>query len=196
MLVGLCSSYIDGLPEGLASFPDCLGRRDVFVGALDETPSSFVDARLREAVAALPADEVWIPEVVCAAIVSAHADSLGDEQAYLSSSLSRNLELFRRPLFRGLMFVLSPTLVLMGAARRWGAFHRGSTLEVQRWERETAGNGVRLRLTHAPGLFLPLHHRGFGEAFRAAVLSTRQEQVDVGCTSHDDGATYSVEYGR
>jgi hypothetical protein len=94
------------------------------------------------------------------------------------------------------MLVLSPTLVLMGAASRWSTFHKGSTLEVEHWSRTKTHQSAQIRLQHPPGLFLPLHHRAYGEAFRAAALATRLNEAEIEATSSVDAAQFHVRYPR
>ena len=193
--MGRCASFIDSLPDGLRSFPEARGRMSLFRSLYELTSAEHIDDRLR-AVMAQTSDDDWQSEVVCAAIVSAFADECGDESDFLARMLEHNLEIYRRPLFRGLMFVMSPTLVLMGAAKRWGAFHEGSSLEVDKWARTDTHHGAKLHLRHPTGLFQPLHHRAYGEAFRAAALATRLKEAEIECTSFEDGAEFRVRYPR
>lgn len=90
------------------------------------------------------------------------------------------------------MLVLSPTLVLMGAASRWSTFHKGSTLEVEHWSRTKTHQSAQIRLQHPPSLLLPLHHRACGEAFRAAALATRLNEAEIEATSSVDAAQFRV----
>lgn len=193
--MGRCASFIEGLPDGLRSFPEARGRMSLFRSLYELTDEEHLDDRLREAMARTTDDD-WQPEVVCAAIVSAFADHCGDERDFLAQMLEHNLEIYRRPLFRGLMFVMSPTLVLMGAAKRWGAFHEGSSLEVAQWSRTDTHQCAQLHLRHPPGMFLPLHHRAYGEAFRAAALATRLKEAEIECISSADSAEFRVRYPR
>ena len=75
---------------------------------------------------------------------------------------------FAKPVYRMLMYVLSPTLVLMGSTKRWSAFRRGSTLTSR-----IDGNRGSAELRFPKNLFPPIVLRGFGHAFRASLVAAR-----------------------
>lgn len=192
------SSYIDQLPRGLESYPQCEARLDAFREFLDQVPRSAWDERF--AVAIEPhlskGAKAWVPEVLCSTIIMMTRDQLDDEASLTAAVYDANVRLFRSPLFRGLMLVMSTTLVVMGAAKRWSAFHRGSELEITEWERSSHHNVAHVELRHPPGLFLGIHHRVFGEALRAAAVLNRARSVDVELMTYDSRAQYRVAYVR
>ncbi|MEM6289765.1 MAG: hypothetical protein AAGA54_00825 [Myxococcota bacterium] len=192
-----CAAYLDGLPNGFDSFPEAQGLFDAFTPMLARLDLDAVDARLRQALEAQERRRApWVPEALNTAIVLATADDAADDDVFLASVLDRNLELYKRPVYRALMFVLSPTLALMGAPRRWSAFHRGTTLDVGAWKPVGDRNTATLRLEHPAGLFPPLIHRAYAEAFRAAGVVTRADDVTIACDSTASSATFEVSYRR
>jgi hypothetical protein len=86
------------------------------------------------------------------------------DAAYLAYVRKRNSDLFRKPLYRAIMWVTSPRSLIAGAPRRWEQFHRGTSLEVTKDGRDF----VDLVLHFPPRLFNELHARMFGAAFEAA----------------------------
>jgi hypothetical protein len=75
--------------------------------------------------------------------------------------------------------MMSPALVVMGAAKRWSAVHQGSVLEAA----PVRSGGERAttigRLTYPVDLFPPLFFRGLATAFEAALLGARGRAVRV-----------------
>ena len=82
--------------------------------------------------------------------------------------------LFAKPFYRVLMYVVSPTLVVLGAQRRWSAFREGTTLSAK-----IDKNQGELELAFPPMLYPELTLRGFGEAFRASIAAARARNPAV-----------------
>jgi hypothetical protein len=83
-------------------------------------------------------------------------------------------ELFAKPFYRVLMYVVSPTLVMLGATKRWAAFREGSVL-TSKVDRD----GGTAELRFPPNLYPDLVLRGFGEAFRASLSAARARNPKV-----------------
>ncbi len=191
-------AYIDQLPHGLASYPDCQARLDVFMELLERIPREQWNPRFAEAIEPHLANggHGWVPEVLCSTITMMLRDQLGSDDGLRQVAYGESIVLYKKPLYRALMMVLSPTLLAMGTARRWGASHRGTDLESVRWERDGDETVTFLELRHPPGVFLRLHHLAYGEALRAAAEVTRAKSVAVEIESEPMMGSYRVVYGQ
>lgn len=138
-----CAAYIERLPHGLQSHPECtisgeaLNVQDHLFPRMRE----LTDLPTQLVKIILPANrETWIPEAHAVALAHATRDAFFSTDAeYYKLVEKLNEELFNRPVFRALFRILSPQLLVMGAARRWGAIHRGTTLEVDATPTDGAG---------------------------------------------------------
>jgi hypothetical protein len=166
--------YVAGLPEGLASFPECLAKGSVLRSTLLQQPVEEIAARLppelRPLVLDPPVDSEWMSEAKFVAIYHAVADVRGYSDADVRTwARDRNRALFRNPAYRILMAVSSPATLIRGAAMRWSNWHRGSLLEVE----GILDVGVRAVLRFPPGLFDDLMLASFGEAYVTALELAR-----------------------
>lgn len=162
------AAYFAELPAGLHSHAECLAF-EVHEGARRQV-LEHAGAKLTPAVAGLLGvswGDRWIPDVHGLLAQMILVDVLG-ETAYLRWLYDEARRIYDRPFLRHLMRLLSPSLVLMGGASRWGTMHRGSRLSalssVKGEHRVTSG----IVLDYPPGLFPAAFCRGLGETFRAA----------------------------
>ncbi|MEM6730369.1 MAG: hypothetical protein AAF658_02365, partial [Myxococcota bacterium] len=74
-------------------------------------------------------DEIWHAEVVGVALMLACRDlTFESDEDFLQWGYDSSRALFESPLNRMVMMVVSPTLVAMGAAKKWANFHKGSEI--------------------------------------------------------------------
>lgn len=194
----LTDAYLEQLPNGLASYPDCTARLEIFMVLLDRIPKERWHPRFAAAIERYLMDvrRAWVPEVLCSTITMMLRDQLDSDEALQTVAYAESLALYKRPLYRALMMVLSPTLLAMGTARRWGATHRGTELEAVKWEHHGEETTVHLELRHPAGLFQRVHHLAYGEALRAAADVTRAKSVGVEVVSHERHGQYRVTWIR
>jgi hypothetical protein len=176
-LLPLSAAYIAELPEGLDSYPRCRVRTAVTRLITERFPKLLehpgidptFNVRLR---AALDQGE-WMPETVgtVTRILTREAAFESDDQ-YNEWTFQIAQELFARPFYRVLMYVVSPSLVMLGASRRWNAFREGTTLVAK-----VSGNGGDIALSFPPRLYTPLILEGFGHAFRASLVAARARNI-------------------
>jgi uncharacterized protein (TIGR02265 family) len=162
--------YLAALPQGVDSYPECAQKGAILSQALARLPGLRIEAPLpapvRELLTSPPLPSAWVPEVRTTAALLAICEShFPSEAAYLEHALQANRALLGSALYRVLMVVATPQLLLRRAALRWEALHRGSRLEMERVENDRA----RASLTYPPGLFAELLVRSFATAFQAAV---------------------------
>ncbi len=167
-------AYIAALPEGLRSFPRVQIRGNVLDEQLEwlREVGAPMDPRVAAAVrSAQPVGRSmeWVPEVLSNAIsLNAYA-AYPSEVAWTKAVYERQQRIFRTPLYRALMLVLSPTLMTMGAQQRWGAYRRGTELAVEKWQKAGATMLTHATLRFPPGVYTPMLLRGLGGMLRAAI---------------------------
>ncbi len=163
-------------------------KASVFRDALESRPLSPQDVALlppaaAELVAHPPPVSLWIPEVhscvVLIAILDRHfpPGPAGLEE-YAEWTYERNRRLLTRPLYRALFLLISPERLLRGVGRRWGAFRRGTTLDI-------VGQGpgwAELRVRHPTNLFNESTRYGLRGAFRAATEASGGRDVRAQAT--------------
>ena len=172
--------YVAGLPGGLASHPGAQAKGSIIRSHLDTLSPEVVaglPAPLRQLAAEPPMESDWVPETYLCALIHAIAERRGyAEREFLAWIRERNRALFRRPLYAILMAVASPEVALRAVGKRWGNFHRGTTLALEGY----ADDGVRVGLTFPVGLFDPLMLHTFAEAFAAALEAAHAKDPVVG----------------
>jgi hypothetical protein len=180
-------SYLSRVPGGLAAYPDAVARGTHFRIVLDGQPRvallDAVPAPLRQLTLNPPVTSDWLPEVHFGALLLAIADVRGMSDSDLLAWIrERNEALFTSPLYRMLLAVISPEAALGRAGARWGAGHRGTSLEVLSLTRGEAA----LQLRFPPRLFDPLLLRMYAVAFAVALEFTRARHPRITLESVDD----------
>ncbi len=167
--------YLETLPEGPRSFPQAQLRGEV----LDDTLSWLsdrgvtLDPNLREWVRRyqpLGRSMQWVPEVIQIAVWLQVVESgYPSTQACLDDVYHRQRAVYSTPFYRAIMLILSPTLLMMGAAERWKAFRKGSELLVDRWTSTKNGRVTTVTLRHPAGLYHRMSLLSLGQATIAAL---------------------------
>jgi hypothetical protein len=176
-------AYVKSLPQGLDSFPDCRARGEVF----DDVRLHFSEIGRDPMLPGTVADffkgqytNRWMPEVLGQAVNLMIRDAvLPTDDALFKWSYETSSRLFRDSPFRVLMKLVSPPLLVMGAAQRWSALHAGTTLEAGKVERADVGSATSGLLRFPAGLFPELFLRALGPAFQAAVENARARDASV-----------------
>lgn len=182
------AAYLDSLPEGLQSHPQCTCVAEVFSEVLQAHPNLGHHAGIPAPLAALlltpPKPTQDIPEVLSTASRMLLRDvAYNHDVAYLQFMEALSAKVFAKPMYRMLMYVMSPSLILMGAQRRWARFRKGTTLRAE--PRSTDGT-VELVLSFPHRLFPPLALETFGGAYCAALKASRARNVNVLLRDHDN----------
>jgi hypothetical protein len=176
------AAYVASLPYGLASYPDCRVHAPTFephrrdFGTLAALPG--LPEPVRQILSGRVKEDAWVPAVAFqVANLLVRDAGLPSDEAYCKWVFDTSREMFDKPLVRRLMRLISPTLVVMGSAKRWGTFHQGSSL-VSLPVREVDGRAeASARLTFPTDLFPPLFLMGLPSAFHAAVVGARGNDV-------------------
>ena len=175
----LTAAYVAGLPRGLDSYPNCRVRTAVTQLVIEQFPQAFshagVDAAFAERLRAAVAQGEWMPEALgTAARILTRETVFASDDDFNEWSFKISSELFARPFYRVLMYVISPSLVMLGAQRRWSAFREGTTLAAK-----SQAKGGEIVLTFPAHLYTRLVLGGFGQAFRASLIAARARAVKV-----------------
>jgi hypothetical protein len=111
-----------------------------------------------------------MPEVVAGAFGMLVRDVIYDNDDDLLAWRRRQMvELFRKPTYRIMMFLLSPTLIIMNATKRWATFHTGSTLHPATVKSDGNKRTVHATLEFPAGVFNELFARLVGTTYQAAL---------------------------
>jgi hypothetical protein len=165
-------SYLDALPAGLASYPQCSSKMSSLLFQLQRRPLRTLEAlpdEVVEIVRDLPVATAWIPTTVFV------ATTLAIEAAHditdTTLAVEATAEMLESPLYRFTLRLLSPTMILRAGAATWGMFHRGT-----RFKAEEVDGVLEATLDFPPRLFpLEILHgyaAGFATICRASWKGT------------------------
>jgi hypothetical protein len=188
------SAYLASLPLGLASHPQCTARTDTARLMLAEFPqllATGVTAGLVHTLEKTIRGAEVFPDVMSVLLRLLVRDAaFRDDQGFLEWNQALSARVFSSPVYRVLMHVLSPTLVLTGAQRRWNAYRTGTHLSS-----EGTRDGATLKLASPAGLYPELVARSYAELFRAALLAARAQDVQIAMVAHEPAlATYRLSW--
>jgi len=188
------AGYLAQLPDGLHSYPAArvkgLTLRTLVLDPVHPLEvGTGLPSALEDLVAHPPAPGDWVPVVwLCALHAGVYDTSFasdGGMLAYEEWVFQRNLRLLRAPLFRRLVEVQSPELLLALHTARWSAFYRGSSLDILQVE---PGRAV-FRMSHPPRCWPTLAVTGLGAAFRAAAVVAGAKTATVAVTEESPRAS-------
>jgi hypothetical protein len=177
------SAYLRSLPAAWDSFPGCRVRALVFehIGKQhSDLAQAAPDGPLRQLLKKRVESNEWVPEVVGqVANLMVRDRYFASDEAYCEWTYEMSLNSFGKPLLRQLMRLMSPSLLVLGAAKRWSALHVGSELSTS----AVRNLGERLEVTghlqFPEGVFPELFLVGLCPAFRAAMSLSRGRDVTV-----------------
>ncbi|MGH1347426.1 MAG: hypothetical protein ACRBN8_38055 [Nannocystales bacterium] len=184
------------MPEGLASFPACRSRAVFLRDMLERFPDLFegdgIDVPLQGREAADIDPDDWMPSVEVVLALTMVRDRVhATDDEFLAWNYERQLRIYRRPLFRALMLLFSPTLLFMSATRRWKTFHEGSELLTSGDKRS-----AQVTLAYPPGLYSRPFRVSLVASFRAALTACRAEQQYADLVDDEPGQTrYAIGWG-
>lgn len=177
------SAYLSGLPKGLDSFPECRVRVLVFEHIGRQYPELARDAPpgpISDLLAGSLDSSNWVPEVVGqVANLMVRDACLPSDEAYCDWTYEMSLLSFGKPLLRQLMRLISPSLLVLGAAKRWSALHVGTELGTSSVHNLGERSEVAGQLRFPRGLFPELFLIGLCPAFRAALSLARGRAIRV-----------------
>jgi hypothetical protein len=149
------AAYLDALPDGLGSHPEAQAKASLFRSALEAHPlDDIAGGALPEVLVALaenpPPVSTWVPEVHAVAVHTAIFDvHFDDVESYHRFSFEQQKRLFASPLYHLLFRLVGVKRLLKSGKQRWGAFHRGSGVDVV----PTSDTSAELKLSFPENLY-------------------------------------------
>ncbi len=191
------ADYVASLPSGWSSFPTCQVPHAVF-DMLDEELAQRGRRRATDMFAAVAGRPVpaqgWVPEIMLNAAFYLVREHFDDDVAFDRFNHEAAMSLYRKPLYRALMTVMSPTLIIMGMGKRWTAFRRGTELAVKHWKQGDT-HQVEAVLTHPAGLHTEESLGLLRVNLVVALQAARARRAAVRLTGHGPGeARYELSY--
>jgi hypothetical protein len=175
------SRYLARLPDGAESYPECRCKGSVVRSTLAELPAlstavlGTLPPAVQNLITAPPDVSAWTPTVHHNALLAALFDvryAIGGTAAFERAAFEKSRKLLGGPLYRMLFAVLRVERLLHNSERRWGMFHRGSTLTLEAYEENAGGRCSKTVLRYPPELFFDIPLRSIGQALRAAVAAS------------------------
>lgn len=181
------AAYLDQLPNGVESHPDCTIKGAAARPFLDDKPlTSVPQGALPERLHALimnpPARSSWVSDVENNCLHYAITDFYRmTEDAYLAWIEDKVQALFGGPVYRLMMSLASPEALLGSNLARWETFHNGSTLTTV----EQKPKWVRRVLRFPEGLFDATGLRTQARIFEATLKHSRAKGASAKLVSFD-----------
>jgi hypothetical protein len=173
------AAFFGGLPNGLDSYPHCRVRSIVSREIVQEFPfvmeHAGADAQIMKRLRESMDQGEWMPDAQGMVLRLLVRDlAFKSDADYHRWYYEISGRLFAKPFYRFLMYVVSPTLVLLGATKRWAAFREGSVMNAT-----VSGNQGQAELRFPDGLYPVVTLGGFGETIRAALVAARARNARV-----------------
>ncbi len=192
------AAYLARLPRGIDSFPEATGKVSVVRAFIESTQLlDFAFDGVPEPVAQLvrspPPHSSWVSEVLMMSTLYALVDHRRLPNAAIERwTYEQNKKLFDSRMYRALVALAGPSLLMRGTQLRWGAFHRGSTLELV----DMDAHGASLVLRFPQWVFDEALLIGFGTGIRAALELSRAPDATVRLVEHTPrSARYQGRWG-
>jgi hypothetical protein len=173
------AAYLAELPGGLEAYPRCRVRTAVTREITDQFPKALdspgIDPAIVELIRTAIQRGEWMPEAYGMLVRLIVRDIVFQTDAdYHRWYYDIAGKIFAKPVYRVLMYVVSPTLVMLGAQKRWAAFREGTTLSAK-----IDRNQGEIELKFPEKLYPELILVGFGEAFRASIVAARARNAKI-----------------
>ena len=177
------AAYLATLPEGLASYPTYKVRDMVLEPYVEKFAALAGEPGLPTEVADMLAGRArgqWMSEVhFQVAHLVVRDRGFADDGPLFEWAQRAASQTFDRPILRNLMRLVSPTLVVLGASKRWSAFHSGSELTADKVVESGGRAGCTARLRYPPHLFAPLFLVTLEHSFSVALAASRARDPQV-----------------
>lgn len=163
--------YVESLPHGFDSYPSARGKASLYRSMLDENlmakaRSFSLPAPLNRMLTTPYPVSSWIPEVHSNAMLLAIRDlACTDDDGFEAHAYAHLRRLFEGPLYRVLLKLASPSLLVRAAGYRWASFHRGSGFTVE----ASSAHGAEVRIEYPAHLWNPQLGLGLKAGLRAIV---------------------------
>jgi len=172
--------YVDSLPRGLESYPECRVKASMACALLDDPPPALslskLPAPLRALVEPAPLASAWLPEAQSIALMIAVRElAFSDDAGYLQWAHEVLGDLFSGPLYRMIFALMSPDRLARGGSKRWQAMHQGTSRELV----DLGANGHLGRICYPRNLYCRLFIELNVQAFSAVYSLSRARDPAV-----------------
>ena len=130
------ADYLDALPDGLHSFPDCFTKGSLIRSLLDgrdvEALCVGLPGELQAVVREPPLSGLWAPAVWNDAVFEAVCDAHYPSHAKIHAwTLERTVAVAHKPLYQAILRIPTTSLALRITTKTHRLFQRGSEMEVK-----------------------------------------------------------------
>ena len=181
--------YLVKLPDGMASYPEVQTLADLPIMVRQRWPDLIKrDDLPADVIAAISVpwkEGEWIADVNFMVLNALVRDVIyRNDEGYLQFCYDTMKASFSSTLMRAVMHFVSPSLLLMSAAKRWSMLKRGSTFRTIKIEKSR----LYASLTYPPDMYHRCMLQGFGKSFEAAINCTKAKNatVEVEFVSHTE----------
>jgi hypothetical protein len=175
------AAYLKTLPLGVESFSGCLIRADVLQNILVDFPSLRADGELPPMLLDFIKGKStqWVPEAVGNIFYMLVRDLSDSDESFLAWNRKNIMRVFNQPLNRALIFIFSASLIVMGSAKRWSTFHRGTELKPEPIAQQNRRFIAKVNLTAPARLFTNLMLRQHCTTFESALDACKARDIRV-----------------
>lgn len=161
-------AYLDRLPAGLDSYPECRAKASLYRGMIDGLgvdPAGLAPELVDLLEQPRPVTD-WIPEVYSHAILLAQYDQhFDDVDVFAAHCYAYQHRMWSSKLYAFMMRFVSPPRLIASTSQRWAQFHRGSTLQATR----TGDDSAEVVLETPPWIYDEVSLRALSEGMRAVL---------------------------
>lgn len=172
--------YMVNLPQGVESYPEAKTQGELAVRLRERFPNLGAKGDLPpDVMAAIGAPwraNEWVPEVSFMILHALIRDVVyRNDEGFLQLCYEMAKETFAGTMMRALMHFVSPSLLVMGATKRWPLLKQGTTLKAIKQEK----NSLNMSLTYPKNLYHRSMLDGFAQSFKAAIDCTKAQNTSV-----------------
>lgn len=180
--------YLGSVLGGVNAYPEHVQKVAVFRQFIAERPTDELKRQLPPELAMMFSGatnpSVWVSEVKANAVLLGMRDACyGSDEEFVNAALQANQRLFASPMYRLLMKVASPALMLKNSQRYWNVFHRGMNLVLSRYDE--SGKSCVFTLVFPVSLLPELVARAYATAFASAIAAAGGKNVRSEIVGHD-----------
>jgi len=190
-------AYLADLPRGLDAYPEFVQKASIYRQVFSRGLSDKLTPILPPPLAGLLTEPLpvstWVPEVQVNALMIALFENMyrGDEAQFIEDGLETARKLFRSPLYRTMMMLISPAVIVSRASSRWDALHRG----IQLCASMSSDAGASFRVDFPSRLVPRVVALTYTSAFHAALEAAGAKEVRCSLTSlTPEQATYQATW--
>ncbi|MGC4118094.1 MAG: hypothetical protein QM765_26795 [Myxococcales bacterium] len=194
------AQYVDSLPQGLASFPEAQAKGSICRVLLEKHPLKDPQGLPDEVLAFVTkpiASAAWVSEAACMglhlAIGDAYKMGAGEYDRWLYEHNASLLDGRFSFMFRAVMSLASPAVLLQGAGVKLGGFHKGTDLHID----SRGPTEVLFHLTFPAGLYTELCMAAFRAAFQVSLDMTKARDIRCSLVAMGKGrADFKVSWAK